>query len=219
MARETKEWENQWLGSGGAEGVMVAEVLSEKLKPYEGKTIAAIAKAQGKDPRDVVIDLVLADRANAYCILSIMDENDVRAALAHPLVSFGCDSQAKAIDGPFGKETSRPRGWGSASRILGYYVREQKLLRLEEAVRKMTSFAAEAAGLKDRGVVKVGFAGDLTVFDPQTVNARATFEQPNQYSDGIPYVAVNGVLVVDGGKITGAAPGKALRGPGYTAAR
>jgi len=215
MAREAKDWENQWLGSGGAEGVMVAEVLSDKLKPYEGKTIASIAKAEGKDPRDVVIDLVLADRANAACILAIMDENDVRAALAHPLVSFGTDSQAKAIDGPFGKETSHPRGWGSASRILGYYVREQKLLRLEEAVRKMTSFAAEAAGLKDRGVVKVGFAADLTVFDPQTVNARATFEQPNQYSEGIPYVAVNGVLVVDGGKITGATPGKALRGPGY----
>ncbi|HEY3204027.1 MAG TPA: D-aminoacylase [Thermoanaerobaculia bacterium] len=215
MDRETKEWENQWLGSGGADGVMVAEVLSEKLKPYEGRTVAQIAADEKKDPRDVVIDLVLADRANVYCIISIMDENDVRAALAHPLVSFGCDSQAKAIDGPFGKETSHPRGWGSASRILGYYVREQKVLRLEEAVRKMTSFAAEAAGLKDRGVVKVGFAADLTVFDPQTVNARATFEKPNQYSEGIPYVAVNGVLVVNEGKITGAAPGKALRGPGY----
>jgi len=217
MAKATAEWENQWLGSGGAEGVMVAEVLSEKLKPYEGKTIADIAAAEKKDPRDVVIDIVLADRANAYCIISIMDEKDVRAALAHPLVSFGTDSQAKAIDGPFGKETSHPRGWGSAARILGYYVRDQKVLRLEEAVRKMTSFAAEAAAIPDRGLVKVGFWADLTIFDPKTVNARATFEKPNQYSEGIPYVAVNGVLVVDGGQITSARPGKALRGPGWRA--
>ena len=215
MARPATDWQNQWLGSGGAEGVMVAEVISEKLKPYEGKTIAEIAAAEKKDPRDVVIDLVLADRANAACIISIMDEQDVRAALAHPLVSFGTDSQAKATDGPFAKETSHPRGWGSASRILGYYVREQKMLRLEEAVRKMTSFAAEGAGIPDRGLVKVGFWADLTIFDPDTVAARATFEHPNQYSEGIPYVAVNGVLVVDGGKVTGAKAGKAIRGPGY----
>ena len=166
-----------------------------------------------------MIDIVLADRANAYCILSIMDEQDVRAALAHPLVSFDCDSQAKAKDGPFAGETSHPRGWGSAARILGYYVREQKLLRLEEAVRKMTSFAAQAAGIPDRGLVKVGFRADLTLFDPKTVDARATFENPNQYSAGIPYVAVNGVLVVDGGRITDARPGQALRGPGYTGPR
>ncbi len=215
MDKDAQDWENQWKGAGGADGVMVAEVLNPKLKSYEGKTIAEIAKAQGKDPRDVVIDTVLGDRANAACIIAIMDEADVRSALAHPLVSFGTDSQAKAIDGPFGNETSHPRGWGSAARILGYYVRDQKVLRLEEAVRKMTSFAAEAAGLKDRGLLKVGMAADLTLFDPETVNAKATFEKPNQYSEGIPYVAVNGVLVVDAGKITGAAPGKALRGPGY----
>jgi N-acyl-D-amino-acid deacylase len=215
MVKEAKDWENQWLGSGGAEGVWVAEVLNPKLKKYEGQTIAAIAKAENKDPRDVVIDIVLADRANAFCIIAIMDEKDVRTALASPLVSFGTDSQAKATDGPFGSETSHPRGWGSATRILGYYVRDQKVLRLEEAVRKMTSFAAEAAGLKERGLVKEGFWADLAIFDPNTVNSRATFEKPNQYSEGMPYVAVNGVLVVDGGKITGAAPGKALRGPGY----
>ena len=215
MAKASTEWENQWLGSGGGDGVMVAEVLSEKLKKYEGKTIAEIAAAEKKDTRDAVIDIVLADRANAACIIAIMDEKDVRAALVHPLVSFGTDSQAKAIDGPFARETSHPRGWGSASRILGYYVRDQKLLPLEEAVRKMTSFAAEAAGLRDRGLVKPGFWADLTVFDSQTVNARATFEKPNQYSEGVPYVVVNGALVVDGGKITDARPGKALRGPGY----
>jgi len=217
MAREATDWENQYLGSGGAEGIMVAEVLDPKLKAYEGKTIASIASAENKDPRDAVIDIVLADRANAGCIIAIMDERDVRAALAHPLVSFGTDSPAKATDGPLSHETSHPRGWGSAARILGYYVREEKVLRLEEAIRKMTSFAAEAAGLPDRGLVKPGFAADLAVFDPATVRAVATFESPNHYSEGFHYVAVNGVLVVDDGKITGKTPGRALRGPGYGA--
>jgi len=215
MAKETTEWENQYLGSGGAEGVMVAEVLDPKLKPYEGRTIASIAAEEKKDPRDTLIDIVLADRANAGCIIAIMDEKDVRAALAHPLVSFGTDSPAKATDGPLSHETSHPRGWGSAARILGYYVREEKVVRLEEAIRKMTSFAAEAAGLQDRGLVKPGFAADLVVFDPATVRSNATFETPNRYSEGFRYVAVNGVLVVDEGKLTGKTPGRALRGPGY----
>lgn len=215
MAKETTEWENQWLGSGGADGVMVAEVLDPKLKPYEGRTIASIAAAEKKDPRDVVIDLVLADRANASCIIAIMEEQDVRAALAHPFVSFGTDSPAKATDGPLSHETSHPRGWGSTARILGYYVREQKVLRLEEAVRKMTSFAAEAAGLSDRGIIRPSFAADLVVFDPETVASRATFANPNQYSVGFRYVLVNGVLVVDEGRHTGAKPGVPLRGPGY----
>jgi dihydroorotase/N-acyl-D-amino-acid deacylase len=215
MARETKDWENQYLGAGGPGGVMVAEVLSPTLKKYEGKTIAEIASDEKKDPRDVLMDIVVADRANAACIMSIMDEKDVKAALAHPLTSFGTDSPAKATDGPLSHETSHPRGWGSAARILGHYVREEKLLSLEEAVRKMTSFAAEAAGLKDRGLMKPGFAADLVVFDPATVRDVATFEKPTQYSEGFHYVAVNGVLVVDQGKLTGKTPGQPLRGPGY----
>jgi len=215
MARDAKNWENQYLGAGGAEGVLVAEVLDEKLKKYEGRTIAEIARTEGKDPRDALLDIVIADRANASCIMAIMEEKDVRAALAHPLVSFGTDSQAKATDGPLSHETSHPRGWGSAARILGHYVREEKLLRLEEAIRKMTSFAAEAAGLKERGLVKPGFAADLVAFDPATVAGVATFEKPNQYSEGFRYVAVNGVLVVDEGRLTGKTPGQPIRGPGY----
>ena len=214
MAKDSTEWENQYLGSGGPEGVMVGSVLSDALKKYEGKTIAAIAGAEKKDPRDALIDLVVADRANASCIISIMDEKDVRTALAYPLVSFGTDSPAKATDGPFSHEGSHPRGWGSAARILGHYVRDEKVLRLEEAIRKMTSFAAEAAGLRDRGLLKVGFPADLSVFDPKTVRDVATFELPNRYSEGFRYVAVNGVLVIDEGRMTGKKPGRALRGPG-----
>ena len=216
MARETTEWSNQYLGSGGPENVMVAEVLEPSLKRYEGRTVAQIAAEEKKDPRDVVIDIVVADRANASCIIAIMDEKDVRAALASPLVSFGTDSQGKATDGPLSHETSHPRGWGSAARILGHYVREEKIESLEEAIRKMTSFAAEAAGLQDRGLVKPGFAADLAVFDPATVQDLATYEKPNQYSRGFRYVAVNGVLVVDEGRLTGKTPGQPLRGPGWT---
>ncbi len=215
MAREATDWENQYLGSGGAQSVMVAEVLEPSLKRYEGKTIAQIAAEEKKDPRDVVIDIVLADRANASCIVTMMDERDVRTALASPLVSFCTDSGGKATDGPFSHETSHPRGWGSAARILGRYVRDEKIESLEEAIRKMTSFAAEAAGLENRGLVKPGFAADLAVFDPAKVQDVATFEKPNQYSQGFRYVAVNGVLVVDDGKLTGKTPGQPLRGPGW----
>ncbi|MFN2633317.1 MAG: amidohydrolase family protein [Thermoanaerobaculia bacterium] len=219
MDRASTEWENQYAGSGGPEGIMVASVLAPALKPLEGKTLAEIAKARGKDPRDALIDIVLADRANTACIISIMDEADVRTALAHPLVSFGTDSGAHATDGILSKEGSHPRGWGSAARILGHYVRDEKVLRLEEAIRKMTSFAAEAAGLPDRGLVKAGFAADLAVFDPEKVRDLSTFTEPNHYSEGFPYVAVNGVLVIDGGKMTGRTPGRGLRGPGYRASR
>jgi dihydroorotase/N-acyl-D-amino-acid deacylase len=219
MARDTTDWENQYLGSGGAEGVMVASVLSDELKRYQGRTIAQIAQEEKKDPRDALIDLVIADRANASGIISIMDEKDVRAALAHPLVAFCTDSPAKATDGPFSKEYSHPRGWGSAARILGHYVRDEKVLSLEEAVRKMTSFPAASAGLSDRGILRPGFAADLAVFDPKTVRDVATFEDPNRYSEGFRYVAVNGVLVVDGGMLTGKTPGRALRGPGWEGSR
>jgi N-acyl-D-amino-acid deacylase len=219
MDKAGTDWENQYLGSGSAEGIMVATVLADALKPIEGKTIAEIAAAQKKDPRDVIIDVVLADRANTACIISIMDEADVRAALAHPLVSFGTDSGSSAEDGIFSKEGGHPRGWGSAARILGHYVRDEKVLRLEEAIRKMTSFAAEAAGLPDRGLVKIGFPADLAVFDPTTVRDRSTFTEPHHYSEGFRYVVVNGVLVVDEGKITGKTPGKALRGPGWNKTR
>ncbi|HKD19284.1 MAG TPA: amidohydrolase family protein, partial [Thermoanaerobaculia bacterium] len=217
MLQDSDAWSNQYLGSGGPDGVLIASVVNTSLKKYEGKTVAQIAKEEKKDPRDALIDLVIADKANTACIIFIMDENDVRTALKSPLVAFGTDSGAGATDGIFSQEKSHPRGWASTARILGHYVRDEKLLPLEEAVRKMTSFPAEAAGLTDRGLIKAGFAADLVVVDFDRVHDLATYEEPRRYSSGFPYVAVNGVLVVDGGKITGAAPGKALRGPGYTA--
>lgn len=217
MLQDSDAWSNQYLGAGGPDRVLVASVLNPALKKYEGKNIAQIAAEEKKDPRDALIDLVVADHANTACIIFMMDENDVRLALQSPLVAFCTDSGAGATDGIFSQEKSHPRGWASTARILGHYVRDEKILRLEEAVRKMTSFPAEAAGLTDRGLIKAGFAADLVVVDLAKVQDLATYEEPRRYSAGYPYVAVNGVLVVDGGRITNATPGKALRGPGYAA--
>jgi N-acyl-D-aspartate/D-glutamate deacylase len=164
------------------------------------------------------MDLVIADRANTSNVIFIMSEEDVRTALRHPLVSLGTDSGAVAEDGIFSEEKSHPRAWGSAARILGKYVREEKLLPLEEAIRKMTSLPASRMGLSERGILRPGMVADLVAFDPQTVRDRSTYEDPLHYSEGIPYVAVNGELVVDGGKITAARPGRALKGPGYRGA-
>src|SRR6476661_3560971 len=210
-------WENQWFGSGGGDGVMVAEVLNDDLKKYEGKTLTQIGAEMGKDPRDALMDLVIADHSNTQCIIAIMREDDVRAALVHRLVSIGTDSGAKAEDGPLAGTKGHPRGWGSFARILGKYVREEKLLTLEEAVRKMTSRPAARVGLLDRGLLRPGMAADVTVFDPATIHDAATFEDPNHYSVGVKYVSVNGTLVVSDGRITSARPGRPLRGPGYRA--
>jgi dihydroorotase/N-acyl-D-amino-acid deacylase len=214
MLEDSDAWSNQYLGAGGPSRVLIASVVNPALKKYEGKTVEQMGTDEKKDPRDALIDLVIADRANTACIIFMMDENDVKAGLASPLVAFCTDSAAGATDGIFSEEKSHPRGWASTARILGKYVRDEKVVRLEEAVRKMTSFPAEGAGLKDRGIVKVGFPADLVVFDLAKVQDLATYEEPRRYSAGMPYVAVNGVLVVDEGKITNAAPGQVLWGPG-----
>jgi len=207
-------WENQWYGSGGGDGVMVSTVLDPSLRKYEGMTLTDIGKAMGKDPRDAVIDLVLADKGETSVVTAIMDEDDVRAALRHPLVGVGTDSGAKAEDGKLSESKSHPRAWGSFPRILGRYVRDEKLLTLEEAIRKMTSKAAARVHLDDRGILRPGLAADITIFDPATIRDVATFDDPTHYSVGVQQVIVNGRRVVADGKITEERPGKALRGPG-----
>jgi len=210
-------WENQWYGSGGGDGIMLASVLNPELRKYEGRTLADIGKEMGKDPRDAVMDLVIADRAESQVITSIMTEDDVRAALANPLVGVGTDSGAQAEDGKLSESKSHPRAWGSFPRILGHYVRDEHLLPLEEAVRKMTSKAATRVHLNDRGVIRPGMMADITVFDPATIRDVSTFEDPKHYSIGVKHVFVNGKRVVADGAITNERPGRALRGPGYRA--
>jgi N-acyl-D-aspartate/D-glutamate deacylase len=214
MLGGSDKWENQYLGAGGPTGLMLVTVLNPALKKYEGMTIAQIAAEQNKDPVDALMDLVIADKASSYNIIFIMDENDVRAALKHRLVALCTDSGAEAEDGIFSQEKSHPRGWASTAQILAKYVRDEKLLPLEEAVRKMTSLSASRAHFFDRGLLREGMAADIVAFDLANVAVNSTYSDPLHYSSGFPYVAVNGALVVDGGKITEARPGKILLGPG-----
>jgi N-acyl-D-amino-acid deacylase len=208
-------WENQWYGSNGGDGVMLSSVLNPELRKYEGMTLTEIGKAMGKDPRDAVMDLVIADRGESSVIISIMTEEDVRTALKHPLVGIGTDSPAKAEDGKLSESKSHPRAWGSFPRILGRYVRDENLLPLEEAIRKMTSKAAARVRLYDRGLLRPGMMADITIFDSQTVRDASTFLDPTHYSVGIKHVFVNGRAVVSNGAITKERPGRPIRGPGY----
>jgi N-acyl-D-amino-acid deacylase len=206
-----------WNLENGPARILVADTLDPALARYEGKNLDEIAKAEGKHPADALMDIVIADKGNTSKITFSMNEDDVRAAVKHPLVSICTDSGASATDGIFSTERNHPRGWGSMPRILGRYVREEKLLPLEEAIRKMTSLPASRMHLADRGQVRPGFFADLVAFDPETIIDRSTYVNPWQYSAGIPFVMVNGQLVVDEGKITDARPGRILRGPGYRA--
>lgn len=213
------DWENQYLGSGGAGGILVSSVGRAELKKYQGRTLEDISHAESRDPLDVLFDLITDDDATGSGIMFFMDEGDLRTALKHPLVMLGTDSGGMAPDSPPPTAGVHPRAWGSAARILGQYVREERLLSLEEAIRKMTSLPAQRMRLWDRGVVRPGAFADLVIFDAATIRDRATFAQPRQYAEGVRYVAVNGQLVVDGGQITAARPGRALRGPGASASR
>ena len=202
-------------GRGDGSHILIADVFDPALSRYEGRSLADIARAEGKDPVDALLDLVVADRGRTSRITFTMSEEDIRTALRHPLVSIGTDSGASAEDGIFRSKRGHPRGWGTMARILGRYVREEKLIPLEEAVRKMTSLPAARMRLAGRGSLKAGHFADVVAFDPKAVADRSTYAHPWAYSAGIPYVAVNGQLVVDGGKITAARPGRALRGPGW----
>ena len=210
-----KDWENQWYGSGGAAGVMLATVLDPSLRKWEGKNFVEIGKEMGKDPRDAVMDLVIADRGQSNVIISIMREDDVRLALSNPMIAIGTDSGARAEDGPFSESKSHPRAWGSFTRILGKYVRDEKLMPLEDAIRRFTSRPAIRVGITDRGILRDGMKADVTIFNPATVRDVSTFVDPTHYSEGIVHVLVNGVAVVSGGKITDGRPGQVVRGRGY----
>ncbi len=215
MAKRDPSWENQYLCAGGAKGILIASVVNPQLKKYEGRFLDEIAGSEKKDPLDALMDIVVADHAHTGNIIFIMDEADVKLALRHPLVSLGTDYGAMAEDGILSQEKSHPRAWASTARILGHYVRDEKLLPLEEAVRKMTSFPAARAQLADRGLLREGMAADLVAFDPAAVRDVSTYADPLHVSIGFRYVAVTGQLAVDGGKLTAARPGRILHGPGY----
>jgi dihydroorotase/N-acyl-D-amino-acid deacylase len=215
MALPSGNQENFTRGAGGSNGIMVLGVLDSSLRRYQGRRIAEIARAEGKDPLDALLDLVIADRANTGAAYFTMSEGDVRAAIAAPWVGVGMDFGATAPDGPAEMAMPHPRAYGTFPRILGHYVRELHLLSLEAAVHKMTGVPAERLGLAGRGVLREGGFADVTVFDPATVADRATFENPTRTATGIRYVIVNGRFTLDDGRLTTERPGRGLRGPGY----
>ena len=211
MATEHADWENLYLGSGGASGVMVSGIVNKDLKQYDGKTIAEIAEAQKKEPLDALFDLVLADKAQTGALYFIASEDDLRYGLKQPWISIGLDAPELSLDGPLFEPHSHPRAFGSMPRFLGHYVRDEHLLPLWEAIRKITSLPAQRENLRDRGLLKPGFFADVTIFNPSTIVDEATYENPTQLSRGIDYVFVNGQLEYDHGRVTGLKAGVPLR--------
>jgi N-acyl-D-amino-acid deacylase len=215
MIEPATTWQNQWLGSGGPSGVQLNQVLNPDLKKYEGLTFDEIGRQMGKDPRDAAMDIAIADRGASYVVIAIMDENDVRAAIANPLITFGSDSPAQAEDGPLSQSKAHPRAFGTFPHVLAKYVRDEHVITLEEAIRRMTSLAASRTKIMDRGILRPGMFADLAIFDAATVKDVASYTDPLHYSIGVKDVFVNGKPVVLDGKITNERPGRALRGPGY----
>src|SRR3984885_7702081 len=219
MDESTKDWDNEWNEIPGPEAILISAVHNPKLRPLQGKTLAEIAKMWGKDPKDALFDILIQDDAYTYVSVFGMQESDVALGLKQPWVSIDNDSEGTSPEGILGQEHPHPRAYGTFPRILRKYVREEKLLTLPDAIRKFSSLPAQRMGFTDRGVLKTGMWADVVVFDPETVHDVATYENPNQFSVGMDYVLVNGVPVIDDGKMTGAHPGKVLLGPGYGRAK
>jgi dihydroorotase/N-acyl-D-amino-acid deacylase len=212
-------WDNEWQEIPGPDAVTICVVQNTELRDLQGKTLAQIAALWHEDPIDALMDLLVKDHAYTYAAVFGMSEPDVALALKQPWTSVDNDSRGTAPTGLLGLEHPHPRAYGTFPRILRKYVREERLLTLEDAIRKFSALPAGRMRLADRGVLKQGMWADLVVFNPDTVADRATFENPNQLSVGMDYVLVNGVPVIEQGRATGARPGKILRGPGYTASR
>jgi len=215
MKTYTKTWDNEWTEIPGAESILVSSVLNPALRPLQGKRISEIAKMWGKDPIDTICELLIQDHASTYVSVFGMQESDVELALKQPWVSADNDSSGTSPEGILGQEKPHPRAYGTFPRILSKFVRDEKLLTLPDAIRKFTSLPAQRMRFTDRGVLKNGMWADVVIFDPEKIHDVATFENPNQLSVGMEYVLVNGEPVIDAGKMTGARPGKVLRGPGY----
>jgi N-acyl-D-amino-acid deacylase len=215
MVTPAKDWENEYYGvGGGPDGITLVDARGNKtLTPYVGKSLREIAASMKADPRDAVFDIILAGDAGLTDVLS--SEDDIRAALQRPWISFGTDGFTVAPDGPLSEELVHPRAYGTYGKIFGTYVRELKLIRLEEAVRRATSQATQRLNIRGRGLLREGYYADIVVFDPDSIQDLATYERPHQYTAGIPFVIVNGEVVVDEGRITGARPGRVVRGPGW----
>jgi N-acyl-D-amino-acid deacylase len=210
----TNEWENLYLLAGSPDRILLASFRTEKLKPLTGKTLAEVARLRGTDPIETIMDLVLEDRSRIGTIYFLMSEDNIKKQIRLPWVSFGSDAASIAPEGVYLKSAAHPRAYGNFARLLGKYVREEKVISLAEAVRRLTGLPATNLELDHRGFLKPGMFADVVVFDPNTIADRATFENPHQFAVGVTEVLVNGVQVLKNGEHTGAKPGRALYGPG-----
>ncbi|MFY9645105.1 MAG: D-aminoacylase [Terriglobales bacterium] len=215
MEIPSKDWDNEWQEIGGPEDVMIGVVQNPELKKFQGKRLSEVAKELNEDARDALFDILIQDKGFTDCAVFGMSEPDVALALQQPWVSIDNDSSGTSPEGLLGEEHPHPRAYGTFPRILRKYVREEKKLTLEDAIRKFSALPAQRMRLTDRGVLKQGMWADVVVFDPATVRDLATFDDPNRLSEGMQYVLVNGVPVIENGKMTGSLPGKVLRGKGY----
>jgi len=215
---DSDEWENLYLAAGSPDRILLVGFKSEKLKPLTGKTLAQVAKMRGKDPIDTIMDLIAEDESRISTVYFIMSEENVRKELGRPWISFGSDEASQAPEGVFLKSNPHPRAYGNFIRVLGKYSRDEKVLPLGEAIRRLSALPATNLELDHRGFIKEGMFADVVAFDPMTVVDKATFEKPHQYAVGMRHVFVNGVQVLANGEHTGAKPGRAIWGPGKTTA-
>ena len=210
----TNEWENLYLLAGSPDRILLASFRTEKLKPLTGKTLTEVARMRGTDPVETIMDLVLEDRSRIGTIYFLMSEENIKKQIRLPWVSFGSDAASIAPEGVYLKSAAHPRAYGNFARLLGKYVRDEKVISLTEAIRRLTGLPATNLELDHRGFLKPGMFADVVVFDPKTIADRATFENPHQFAVGVKDVFVNGVQVLKEGEHTGAKPGRALWGPG-----
>jgi N-acyl-D-amino-acid deacylase len=209
------EWENFFYMVGSPKNIILGAFKTDSLKYLTGKTLAEVAESRKRSPAETVIDLVVQDNSPVEAMFFLMKEENIRNQIALPWVSFGSDEQSLAPEGNFLKSNPHPRAYGNFSRVLGKYVRDEKVISLEEAIRKLTSLPAKNMKIQKRGLLKKGFYADVVVFDPLKITDHATFDHPHQYSTGITDVFVNGQQVLKNGEHTGAKPGRIVRGPGY----
>ena len=211
---DSDKWENLYLAAGSPEKILLVGFKSDKLKPLTGKTLAEVAKMRGKDPIETIMDLISEDESRIGTIYYVMSEENVKKELGKPWIAFGSDEASQAPEGVFLKSNPHPRAYGNFARVLGKYVRAEKVLPMSDAIHRLSGLPATNLGLDHRGFLNEGMFADVVVFDPATIADHATFEKPHQYATGVKHVFVNGAQVIKDGEHTGAKPGRALWGPG-----
>lgn len=215
MKTDAQDWENLYYSAGSADNLLLVGFKTDSLKKYTGKTLAEVATLRGTDPEETAINLVIEDGSRVGTVYFLMSEENVKKQIALPYMSFGSDAGAPATEGVFLQSGTHPRAYGNFARLLGKYVREENVIPLEEAIRKLTALPAENLRIQKRGLLRPGYYADVVVFNPETIQDHATFEYPHQYATGVLHVFVNGEQVLKDGEHTGALPGRVVRGPGW----